>query len=382
MRKKENFTPLVAVALGLTLAIFATFQVYATREPSRIDNDARREQLILVTQGRSLYNENCAICHGGEGEGVDSPALNDSNLLSKTADLTIFSVISSGVPNTEMPAWSQLHGGPFTDQQISQMVAFIRDWEDDAPDRQELAMMGDPVKGLVIFSDTCVICHGEAGSGTERAPSLNDPNRLSRFNDEWFIETISEGRPSKRMPTWGTVLSPIQVRDLVALLRAWQKGEIVELPGPEEELHEVIHMLGHGDSEAALHTLEEAAEAAEGDMLAAIERAIQALNNSDTDAAIEAIEEALALVDHDEESEMGDMDMGEAAIQPGQMEAQAALDEIKMDLTDSALAKLRVAFVLAKGNLKEAIEHAIEDLEVGNVEEAQSILEEALKPLP
>ena len=184
------------------------------------------------------------------------------------------------------------------------------------------------------------------------------------------------------MPTWGTVLSPIQVRDLVALLRAWQKGEIVELPGPEEELHEVIHMLGHGDSEAALHILDEAAEAAEGDMLAAIERAIQALNNSDTDAAIEAIEEALALVDHDEESEIGDMNMGEATLQPGQMEAQSALDEIKIDMTDSALAKLRVAFILAKGNLKEAIEHAIEDLEVGKVEEAQSILEDALVSLP
>jgi cbb3-type cytochrome c oxidase subunit III len=381
MRQKENYTPLVAIALGLTLAIFASFQVYALREPTRIADDTKREQLIMITEGRTLYDENCSLCHGEEGEGVDGPALNDSNLLSSTADPTLFSVISSGVPNTEMPAWSQQHGGPFTDQQISQMVAFIRDWEANAPDRQAMAMMGDPVNGLVIFSGTCTICHGEAGSGTELVPSLNDPNRLSQFDDEWFVETISEGRPSKGMPTWGTVLSPIQIRDLVALLRAWEKGETVNLPGPEVYLHEAIHMIGHGNSEAALHELEEAVEVAEGEMLTAIERAIQALNQGDTDAATAAIEEAESLGDHSG-MEMDGMDMGEETMQPGQQEALAALDEIKMGMADSALTKLQIALVLAQGELKEAIEHAISDLKAGRVDEAQNILEKALMPMP
>jgi cbb3-type cytochrome c oxidase subunit III len=381
MRQKENYAPLVAIALGLTLAIFASFQVYALREPTRINDDTKREQLIMVTEGRTLYNENCSMCHGEDGEGVDGPALNDSNLLSSTADTTLFSVIGSGVPNTEMPAWSQQHGGPFTDQQISQMVAFIRDWEANAPDRQAIAMMGDPVNGLVIFSGTCAICHGEAGSGTDKVPSLNDPNRISQFDDEWFVETISEGRPSKGMPTWGTVLSPIQIRDLVALLRAWERDETVNLPGPEVYLHEAIHMLGHGDNEAALHELEEAIGVAEGEMLAAIERAIQALIQGDTVAATEAIEEAESLGDHSG-MEMDGMDMGEEVIQPGHQEALAALDEIKMGMVDSALAKLRVALVLAQGDLKETIEHAIADLEAGKVDEAQGILEKALMPMP
>lgn len=381
MRQKENYTPLVAIALGLTLAIVVTFQVYAIREPSRIANDAKREQLVMATEGRSLYEENCAMCHGKDGEGVDGPALNDSNLLTKTADTTIFSVIGSGVPNTEMPAWSQQHGGPFTDQQINQIVTFVRDWEANAPDRQAIAMMGDPVNGLVIFSGTCTICHGESGSGTEIAPALNDSARLSQFDDEWLVETISEGRPSKGIPTWGTVLSPTQVRDLVALLRAWEKGEVVELPGPEVYLHEAIHVLGHGETETALHELEEAAEVADGEMLAAIEKAITALKNGDIDAAIEAIEEAESLGDHSG-TDIDDMDMGEEAMQPGQQEALAALDEIKMGMAEPALTKLRVALVLAQGELKEAIEHAIADLETGKVNEAQSILEKALMPMP
>lgn len=377
MRKKENYTPLIAAALGLTLAIVVTFQVYAIREPNRLDGENQQEQLILITEGRSLYEENCALCHGPDGEGVDGPPLNDSNLLSETSNQTLFSVISSGVPNTEMPAWNQIHGGPYTDQEIRQLVAFIRNWEEDAPDRQDMAMMGDPVNGLVIYSDTCTICHGEQGAGTNAAPALNNPERLSALDDEWYIETISEGRPAKGMPTWGTVLSPVQIRDLVALLRAWERGETIDLPGPEVHLHEAMHMLGHGDAGAAVHELEEAAEIAEGDTLTAIENAINAINAGDIESAQAYIEEAETLGGHDGEM---DMDMGEVPPQPGQQEAQAALEDIKIGSIDSALTKLRVAFVLAQGDLKEAIEHAMEDLEAGNLEEAESVLEAELNP--
>ncbi len=382
MRKKENYNPLIAAALGMTLAIVVTFQVYAFREPARLETENQREHLILVTEGRSLYEENCVMCHGPEGEGVDGPALNDSNLLAKTSNTTLFSVISSGVPNTEMPAWNQQHGGPYTDQEIRQLVTFIREWEEDAPDREEMAMMGDSVNGLVIFSDTCAICHGELGTGTNIAPALNNPERLSALDDEWYIETISEGRPAKGMPTWGTVLSPIQIRDLVALLRAWERGETVELPGPEEHLHEAIHMLGHGDMDAAIHVLEEAAEVAEGEMLTAIENAINSLNTGDVEAAQSFIEEAEALGGHSGEMDMDgmdmDMDMDQEAVQPGENEAQAALEDVKIGSIDSAIAKLRVGLVLAQGDLKEAIEHAIEELEAGNIDEAQSELEAVL----
>lgn len=377
MRKKENYTPLIAAALGLTLAIVVTFQVYAIREPNRLDGEKQQEQLILITEGRSLYEENCALCHGPDGEGVDGPPLNDSNLLSETSNQTLFSVISSGVPNTEMPAWNQIHGGPYTDQEIHQLVAFIRNWEEDAPNRQDMAMMGDPVNGLVIYSDTCTICHGEQGAGTNAAPALNNPERLSALDDEWYVETISEGRPAQGMPTWGTVLSPVQIRDLVALLRAWDRSETVELPGPEAHLHEAVHMLGHGDPEAALHELEEAAEISEGDTLTAVENAINAINAGDIESAQAFIEEAEALGGHNGEM---DMDMGEESPQPGQQEAQAALDDIKIGSIDSALTKLRVALVLAQGDLKEAIEHTIEDLEAGNIEEAEKTLEAGLMP--
>jgi len=316
------------------------------------------------------------MCHGEEGEGVDGPALNDKTFLANTSNESIFSLVSSGVPGTEMPAWNQAYGGPFTDQQISQVVAFIRKWEPDAPDRQALAMQGNPVNGLVIFNSTCTVCHGERGLGSERAPALNDPVKLAQLDDSWYEETIAAGRPAQGMPTWGTVLSPEQIRDLVALLRAWGRGETVQLPGPEIYLHEAVHALGHGELEEVEHQLEQAAKVASGDQLHAIEAALEALNTGDTEAVQKALDEAEAIGGASDM--MPGMDMGNTSVQPGEKEVRAALTDLETGIVDSAMAKLNVAQVLAQGDLKEAIEHALEDVNAGKPDEAIAVLKTAL----
>lgn len=296
MRPKENFTPYVVVALIFTIAILSSFQLYISREPGRIETDEARDNLIAVTGGRSLYNENCAMCHGEQGEGVDAPPLNDKTFLTNNFDDRVFSLISSGVPSSEMPAWSQVYGGPFTDQEVSQLVAFIRAWEEDAPDQIAIEMMGDSVDGLIIFNSTCIVCHGENGQGTSLAPILNDPTWLAQFDDDWIFDTISGGRLAQGMPTWGTVLPPSQIRDLIALLRAWENGENVQLPGPEEALAEALHMLDHGDLHGAEHGLRSAAEAATGELLSLITNAIEAVEAGSQEEAVEAIEQALEIL--------------------------------------------------------------------------------------
>lgn len=289
MHSDENYTRFYATALVLTLVILSSFQFYIAREPSRIAADEKRDALIAVTAGRALYAENCAMCHGQEGQGVDGPALNDSGFLSDTPDQTIFSLISSGVPGTEMPAWSQGHGGPFTDEQVRQLVAFIRAWEPHAPDRQAKAMVGVAASGLTIYNSTCIVCHGPDGEGTQRAPALNDAERLAQLNDEWYAETISAGRPAQGMPTWGTVLAPEEIRDLVALLRAWERGESVEGLDATEAVAEAMHMMEHGDLHAAAHALEEGIAGASGEVLSAMQAALEALEAGDVSPAEEAM---------------------------------------------------------------------------------------------
>jgi len=96
-------------------------------------------------RGAVLYGENCAVCHGPRGEGrvgatlaKDWPAIR--------ADLRVKTVIEEGVPGSPMPAWSQAHGGPLTDEQINDIVAFAISLE--PPAQAEVAPTPTPVPSI------------------------------------------------------------------------------------------------------------------------------------------------------------------------------------------------------------------------------------------
>ncbi len=222
MRKREDYTPLIIVALVLSVGIMVAFQVYILREPARIRNVFAADIAEQVALGQQLFTNNCATCHGDNGEGDRGPALNDKKLLKTTEDARIFSLIGSGVPGTAMPSWSQTYGGPLTDEQIRDLVTFIRNWEATAQDVAKPKPTPDAYQGQVIFESICYTCHGINGQGTDRAPALNSKELLAKFDDNWFRQTVAEGRPAKGMPTWGKVLAPQQIEDVVAYIRSWQ----------------------------------------------------------------------------------------------------------------------------------------------------------------
>jgi cbb3-type cytochrome c oxidase subunit III len=46
---------------------------------------------------------------------------------------------------------------------------------------------------------------------------------LLERDDDYFRQVIASGRLDRGMPTWGTVLSPAQIEDLVAYVRSWER---------------------------------------------------------------------------------------------------------------------------------------------------------------
>lgn len=237
MRPQENYTSFYVVGLGFALAILVSFHFYNLREPYRIRDDERADLVFAISAGEELFAENCINCHGEEGEGESAPALNSKELLNTTLDEVFFSLTRSGVPGTAMPAWGQAFGGPLTDEETNQLVAFMRNWEETAP----LIVTGvevyvpDPLMGAITFSSICFICHGENGVGTDVAPAIYDAEKLNTFDDDWYRTTITQGRPAQGMPTWGTVLSPNQIEDLIALLASWREGAEVEVLSLEDQ---------------------------------------------------------------------------------------------------------------------------------------------------
>lgn len=242
----------IVIVIGLLL--------YALNEPMRIEN-AQNDQLSLDLHDAMLtYAYNCSVCHGGAGEGIGSiPPLNKPAL--REGDPSVFTkIISRGRFKTAMPAWSKEDGGPLSDYQIGQLVKLIRfgDWqktktiaadlgltplipfvaEIDAGIIEELKKLegGDILaKGVTLFAEKCVACHGGDGLGTALAPALNDPKVREKPSDE-LKRTVLLGKSGTLMAGWENILLPEETSALVTLIKEWNRVPAGSIPVPESTI--------------------------------------------------------------------------------------------------------------------------------------------------
>jgi mono/diheme cytochrome c family protein len=111
--------------------------------------------------GALLFDENCTVCHGAEGEGRIGYVL-AKEWPSVRPELTIQTTIERGVAGSPMPAWSLENGGPLSVEEISDIVAFILSLEVipevAAPQLAEpesspwFAGWGGILTGIILFS--------------------------------------------------------------------------------------------------------------------------------------------------------------------------------------------------------------------------------------
>lgn len=118
----------------LLLAMALAFPLYLSFEPSSREESRSENLASLASQGATIWELNCASCHGADGEGVTAPALNSEQFLQSATDDQISLLVAVGVPGSAMPAFSQDFAGPLTSQQIKGVTTYIRSWEDEAPD--------------------------------------------------------------------------------------------------------------------------------------------------------------------------------------------------------------------------------------------------------
>lgn len=94
-----------------------------------------RNPEITTAKGRELYNVQCALCHGNNGNG-DGPFgitqypkasnLHEERVRTKS-DGQLFWIIAHGINLTGMPAWGQQYGGGMSDNEIWSLVKFMRE---------------------------------------------------------------------------------------------------------------------------------------------------------------------------------------------------------------------------------------------------------------
>lgn len=175
---------------------------------------------LAMPAAKRLFADNCAACHGTNGEGrtvpgeVGFPALDDGDWLWSSAPEDIAEILRVGI-NSDHP-----------DTNFAEMMAFGRD---GVLSRSEIDRLARYVAALPqgqadhsspaaeLFADNCASCHGDQGSGGlgVGAPALDDAGSIYGSDLSSIRTTLMNGRAGV-MPAWDGRLTQTQ-RNLLAL---------------------------------------------------------------------------------------------------------------------------------------------------------------------
>jgi mono/diheme cytochrome c family protein len=73
-----------------------------------------------VARGKTLFEAQCAYCHGADGDGGRGANLARATLRRAPTDEALFRVVNRGIPGTGMP------GNAMSARETWQVVAFVR----------------------------------------------------------------------------------------------------------------------------------------------------------------------------------------------------------------------------------------------------------------
>jgi cytochrome c oxidase cbb3-type subunit 3 len=193
-----------------------------------------------VTDFAALYGQNCAGCHGKNGENGPATDLANPEYQGLVDDATLHKVISSGMSGTLMPAFARSAGGTLTDQQVDALVAGMRrQWQKPnafggaTPPPYAQAQPGDAQRGEQAYKAHCAVCH-------QASPQeITGKTYLALVSDQALRTLIIAGRRDIQQPDWQhdsrdgkptTPLTSQEVDDIVTYLSTLRNPAAVSKP--------------------------------------------------------------------------------------------------------------------------------------------------------
>ena len=160
-------TPRLNRAL-LTAALLASLAAAGGAQAQ--DHVGRYEQTD-IEYGAALYNMNCVVCHGENGDLLPDINLRSSQFPNSPSDRALGENIRNGLPGTAMVATG------YSDSEITALVAYVRNI--GSIDLDSIAV-GDAIRGQAIFEGRgeCSSCHRVFGRGPRAAPDLSNIGAL------------------------------------------------------------------------------------------------------------------------------------------------------------------------------------------------------------
>jgi mono/diheme cytochrome c family protein len=189
----------------------------------------------ILGEGLTIYADNCAACHGGNGAGtVIAPAI-DSLELRENSQEQLAHIIASGVPGTLMARWEH----QLSEAEIAAVSNLILRWPAIIeagvvfPETVQVVFPSSPEmisEGKNLYNIACKSCHGMEAYGSPMAPALNNQLFLAETPDSAIYQIIAGGVPGTLMPAWGNRLSDYDLQALVAYLRSMEPSAPSILP--------------------------------------------------------------------------------------------------------------------------------------------------------
>jgi cytochrome c oxidase cbb3-type subunit III len=120
-----------------------------------------------IEAGSRLYVNQCALCHGPNGDGINGVDLRRGVFRRSVSDDDLARVITTGISAAGMP------GFRFQPAELTAVLAFIRAGFDPTGIPVKV---GDPSRGKTLYAGkgACSTCHRVNGAGPRTAPDLSD----------------------------------------------------------------------------------------------------------------------------------------------------------------------------------------------------------------
>ena len=202
----------------------------ADAAPDLVNGVPPREQML--TRGRTLFAQNCAGCHGSNGDG-NGPAA--AGLSPRPADLRrqqfavkeLAHILWNGVPGSAMPAWRD-----FPVKDLASLAAYVQSFHTGAADTAQ-APVDVLSRGAVVYAQNCLNCHGEQGKGDGPASIALLPRpadfTAARPDTALIIDALDNGVPGASMPPWRQ-LAPADRQAVSAFVRSLFKPAAGQQP--------------------------------------------------------------------------------------------------------------------------------------------------------
>ena len=118
-----------------------------------------------IAEGLRVYTQQCALCHGPQGDTIDGIDLRRGVFRTATSDDDLRAIVTGGAAEGRMPAMA------LRDEELSGVIAYIRAGFDPSGIAIKI---GDPERGKVLFEGKgeCASCHRVNGIGPRTAPDL------------------------------------------------------------------------------------------------------------------------------------------------------------------------------------------------------------------